>query len=474
MTESPRPRFSLRDILAHIRRRFPWPPTKPPVVTPDLRDLDAERRRAQVGVIRRAFRELGDVAVAGPEGPRPAKDDAEALFLYRPGAALVRDNTDERRYYDEFVDFFTRRSSLFEGREPIRSERRLPAGLVLVEMPSRADEADAVLTTLDEIDEERREQGLEGAVAQPDHVLYVTVRGHLCPATEPERPRATTPVPALVTTSDVGRGVRVSVVDSGWWTGSATHHSTPWVSDVTADADDEEHLTGSVIHEYAGHGNFVAGVVKCLAPGSRVEVEGVLPYGGAVFESEICEQLNDALDENDLPQLISISAGTHTRRNLGLLGLEILLAAKGADDGVRTIVVAAAGNDESDEPFYPAAYDWVVGVGSVDPDQKRSDFSNYGKWVNVYARGRDLVNAFPVGTYTCHYPENIHGGVPEVRKFDGLATWSGTSFATPVVTGAIAAHMSATGNLDDPRKAYDELFSSAPTGPGGEKIIGPL
>lgn len=269
------------------------------------------------------------------------------------------------------------------------------------------------------------------------------------------------------------------MVDTGWWKAAASHPITKnWVADVQADPEDEEVLTGSVIHEYAGHGTFVAGVIKCLAPGARVEVEGALTHGGAVYESDICEQLEQALDEDDLPQLISISAGTYTRKNLGLLGFEILMAKKGADDGVKTIVIAAAGNDESNDPFYPAAYDWVVGVGSVDLDGKRSKFSNYGKWVDVYARGRDLVNAFPVGTYTCHYPENktpqTQSGTPDVRHFDGLARWSGTSFATPMVTGAIAAHMSATGNLDDPKKAYDELFQAAQTGPGGEKIIGPL
>ena len=481
MSESSRSSFSVRDFIARIRQRFPWPPIKPPVVqppivVPDSDQIGVDRRRAQVGVIREAFREkFGEdvVAVASAKDPERAEDDADVNFLYHPRRMLVREGED----FEILTRFYSdpERERDFEGEltrvtEPIRGE------LVLVEVPMRRDGRDAVLASLREIDRahpERTER--RKPVAQPDHVLYVTAEGRLCPDTEPEVPREKGPVPPLTSNASAGKDVSVSVVDTGWWKAAAAHSVTKnWVSDVQADPEDEEHLNGTAIHEYAGHGTFVAGVIKCLAPAARVEVEGALPTAGAVFESDICEQLDQALHDDNLPNLISISAGTHTRKNLGLLGFEILMAKKGADDGVRTIVIAAAGNDETDDEFYPAAYDWVVGVGSVDPDGKRSKFSNYGKWVNVYARGRDLVNAFCVGTYTCHYPENIHNNVPEVREFDGLARWSGTSFATPVVTGAIAAHMSETANLTDPWKAYQELLQNAHTGPGGETIIGPL
>ncbi|UMG94039.1 S8 family serine peptidase [Nocardioides sp. TF02-7] len=222
-----------------------------------------------------------------------------------------------------------------------------------------------------------------------------------------------------------------------------TSPTTPWLSGVVADPSDVETVDPAAIHPYAGHGTFVAGVVRCLAPATRVEVEGALPHGGAVYESEICRQLSEALDDDDHPQLISISAGTHTRRDFALLSFEMLAAAYGLDDGEETLVIAAAGNDGSDEPFWPAAFPWVVSVGSVDPDSAVSDFSNVGRWVDVYARGRDIVNAFPEGTYTCYEPPNVG----EVRSFKGIAQWSGTSFSTPVVTGLVAARMSATGGV---------------------------
>ena len=87
----------------------------------------------------------------------------------------------------------------------------------MVDLPARSDKADAVLMTLHDLDEDRRARGLEDVVAQPDHVLYVTVVGRLCPGTEPEPPRGTDPLPPVNSDSSAGEGVSVSVVDTGWW-----------------------------------------------------------------------------------------------------------------------------------------------------------------------------------------------------------------------------------------------------------------
>ena len=202
----------------------------------------------------------------------------------------------------------------------------------------------------------------------------------------------------------------------------------------------------------------MSGIIRCLAPRTEIEVEGFLPNGGAAWESEITSQLNEAMKEND-SDLISISAGTHTRNNLGLLGFQVLATLeKWAEGDSAVLVVAAAGNDSSDVPFWPAAFDWVVGVGSLDADGKVSDFSNYGRWVNVYAQGSNLINAFPTGTYVTYEPQTPKD---EVRKFkNGLARWSGTSFSTPVVTGAIAAYKTQN-NKSTVREAYAEMLQAA-------------
>ena len=97
------------------------------------------------------------------------------------------------------------------------------------------------------------------------------------------------------------------------------------------------------------------------------------------------------------------------------------------------MLVAAAGNDSWAAPFWPAAFDWCVGVGSLDRDGRVSAFSNFGVSADVYALGRNLVNAFPDGTFECH--ETPDKG--DIRVFStGMARWSGTSFSAPVVAGA--------------------------------------
>jgi subtilisin family serine protease len=120
-------------------------------------------------------------------------------------------------------------------------------------------------------------------------------------------------------------------------------------------------------------------------------------------------------------------------------------------------VVTAAGNYSTRRRFYPAAFSLqpspvpVISVGALNPNGSRALFSDGGRWVRAWAAGAAVVST---------YPDDVNGSLtPEVRvgarpgRADdrealdpddfrgGFATWSGTSFAAPLIAAHIAARL---------------------------------
>ena len=104
--------------------------------------------------------------------------------------------------------------------------------------------------------------------------------------------------------------------------------------------------------------------------------------------------------------------------------------------GQGAVVVAAAGNDGACRPKFPGAMPEVLAVGSLGPCGP-SRFSNHGPWVDASAPGEDLVSEF-FDHFDGAYEAAVTGSVPDIDDFSGWAMWSGTSFATPTVVGALA------------------------------------
>jgi hypothetical protein len=244
--------------------------------------------------------------------------------------------------------------------------------------------------------------------------------------------------------------VFVSIVDTGLIAGADSH---PWLVGVQGTEENPYQADGT-IGPYAGHGTFVAGCLRCAAPKASVFVEKAfsIDTAGAIFEADIGPTLDDALNRD--PDILVFTFTTSSRNDQSLLIFDDLYERR-----IRylkgLVVLAPAGNDGDQRVMWPAGYQEVISVGALAADgRNRAHFSNYGKWVEIYAPGEGLTNAFPEGTY-----ETNETPVPETREFHGMAKWSGTSFSTPLVAGLIAARMSATG--ENAQQAADSLLRLA-------------
>ena len=375
---------------------------------------------------------------------------ADFTYLFDPDHVLVRVAD-----VDEFERALARTQGIFDGSAE-RLDDPVPEQLARYRLPARP-RGESVPDILDIVDADPE---FGPGRASPDHYLHVSP-GTCCPATEPEETGLERPWPPLCDDGR-GKGVSVVVVDTGWHPPAATDPRTRWLEGV--DGDDE--LNGPDLRAYAGHGTFIAGVVRCLARSSRVFVEGFAVGGvggGGVLESEMVGQLLEALDHK--PHVINLSAGCRTREDRPPLSFEVFWETE--LERRDCVLVAAAGNDSSPAPFWPAAFDWAVGVGSLDRDGRVSSFSNYCVSADVYALGRNVVNAFPDGTYVCRETPDKD----DVRVFGtGLARWSGTSFAAPVVAGLITAEISATGS--DAKTARDAVLARAVS--VSDPTVGPI
>ena len=349
--------------------------------------------------------------------------DGGVSFLYRREQLLVR---------DEYLD---RVRQILQQPTDLDLIERVVAGVVVLTLTApQAGEQPTVIDALARVDRELGE-----GIATPDHLLTVAGEVGPCPATEPEEVYAgIEPFPAVSGTRD-GAGVLVYIADTGLLEGAADTYS--WLRGVQGDPDPlppPEPDGTQTIPSYTGHGTFVAGVARCMAPEADVIVSNAFAVAGSALESDFVQDLDQALDLG--VDVFNLSVTAPTRTDLPLLAFEGWLKLLRRYKGV--VCVVAAGNNGSRLPCWPAAFPEMVSVGALAGDwRSRADFSNFGGWVDVYTPGRNLVNAYATGTYTCN--DNPYKG--KVRNFYGMARWSGTSFSTPVVTGLIAARMSRTG-----------------------------
>jgi subtilisin family serine protease len=103
------------------------------------------------------------------------------------------------------------------------------------------------------------------------------------------------------------------------------------------------------------------------------------------------------------------------------------------------VLIAAAGNENTMQPSYPAAYPEVLSVSAVDPTGRRASFSNYGDYIDVSAPGVQIPSTYFNQQY---------------------AALSGTSMASPHVAGLAGLLLSANPDLTN-KEVLDIIKNSA-------------
>jgi hypothetical protein len=418
-------------------------------VRPDDKPRGAsDTQQAQIQLV---LDSLADVGVF-PPGWREQTGGAE--YLYRKGSIIVRD------WHVGRVTTIAQRVV----RDDMRIEDVVAGASRLVWSAPDGDSDPSVETVLQHVEDEMGQ-----GVAAPDHLLYVCV--HTCAAIEPEVvAEDAAPVPRVQTGQDAanprsrhGKDVRVLVMDTGLVESAPTDHA--WMTGVTGDR--ENAWQDSRIPQDGGHGTFAAGCVRVTAPEAAVHVvnaTAALPVEdqepiGAEFESGLASlvraRLSPAQGQPPIPDILLLNFAGTSRNGGPLLAFAALY-----DDLIQhlkeLLILSPAGNEGDDRKNWPGSFSWVVSVGGLAANYRdRASWSNYGHNVDVFAPGDRLVNAFARGRYDCRWGD----AAGTSRNFEGMALWSGTSFATPLVAGLVASRMSDTGQSS--RRAWASLLELA-------------
>jgi len=176
--------------------------------------------------------------------------------------------------------------------------------------------------------------------------------------------------------------------------------------------------------DVVGHGTHVSGIIAAkglqmdegVCPGCKilaVRVLATMKSGEKLVGAGIVDNINNgikwAVDQG--ADIINMSLGIkHTGG--GLPHQEVIDYALHKN----VSIVAASGNDGTEEKYYPGALPGVIAVGAVDDGGNVTSFTSYGANITVVAPGLNVYSSF---------------------TNNGYAFASGTSQASPFVTGVV-------------------------------------
>lgn len=169
-----------------------------------------------------------------------------------------------------------------------------------------------------------------------------------------------------------------------------------------------------------GHGTMTSGLVHLVAPKAKILPLKAFTSDGTGYLSNIVAALYYAVQHQANVVNMSFDVSTPS----AALNQAVSYANQHG-----AVLVAAAGNESTSAPVYPAALNGkVMGIASTTDWDSRSSFSNYGNAdVWIAAPGEYVISTFPGGTY---------------------ASASGTSFSSPLVAGTAALMLNSKPGLN--------------------------
>ncbi len=225
--------------------------------------------------------------------------------------------------------------------------------------------------------------------------------------------------------SAAGSGVKVALLDTGIYAGHAAFEGVKITQiDVAGGAADTA--------ESLAHGTAVAslivgngsGEVSGLASSAELLAVRVFDGEGNATAFSLAQGIVAAVDAG--AAIINLSAGITA-------DAAVLRAAVQYAREAGVTLVASAGNEGVKSLAFPAAYPGVIAVGAVDGAGTSAPFSNIGENLAVVAPG---VAVYAAGSASA----------------DSVVDFSGTSASAPLVTGALAAALSNSGENFDAQK----------------------
>ncbi|RJK98229.1 S8 family serine peptidase [Vallicoccus soli] len=297
-----------------------------------------------------------------------------------------------------------------------------------------------------------------GHLASVDHVvpLAPVVKGLSGPEPSPVG------VPRPTASARAGAGVRVAVVDTGI---TPERRADGWLDAVPREGEvdplDDLPEPNGLLDLAAGHGTFVAGVVAQVAPGAELRAYRAVDSDGIGSDLEIALALVRAL--RDGADVVNLSFGVQTPGDVPPVALQAAVDIL-AEEHPEALVVAAAGNDGSDRPSWPAAFREVVAVGALDVDLAPAPWSNRGHWVDCSAVGEGVLSTYVPGVEDPEFDP-----APDTYPADAWAVWTGTSFAAPQVAGLVARVAAERGT--GVQEAWRTVQRAAVRVPGAGRVV---